>query len=142
MEQTVGGTGEPYQWSAQVMAVLLPQVLQPLWSRRKDMFIVKFDASGNTCGNTTSPSSISGTSGTAYPAFTVTIQNPTVTTPTPTIGSGEYLRPFAPSPPFRQTCYHHPTIHLISYQYQFIWFQVNWCADIQLRVSQIRCSQT
>lgn len=58
----------------------------------KDIFIVKFDAAGNTCGNTTSPAVTSGTSGTATnPAFTVVTQNPTVTTPTPTIGSGGIL---------------------------------------------------
>ncbi len=58
----------------------------------KDMFIVKFDPSGNTCGNTTSPSSSFGTSGTATnPTFSVVTQNPTVTSPTPTTGTGGIL---------------------------------------------------
>ncbi len=58
----------------------------------KDIFIVKFDTSGNTCGNTTAPFSSSGTSGTATsPTFTVVTQNPTVTTPTQTIGTGGIL---------------------------------------------------
>lgn len=58
----------------------------------KDIFIVKFDSSGNTCGNTTAPTSSFGTSGTATsPAFTVVTQNPTVTTPTPILGTGGTL---------------------------------------------------
>ena len=58
----------------------------------KDIFIVKFDPSGNTCGNTTSPSSSFSTSGTATsPTFSVVTQNPTVTSPTPTIGTGGIL---------------------------------------------------
>jgi len=58
----------------------------------KDIFVVKFDPSGNTCGNTTAPSSSSGTSGTATsPTFTVVIQNPAVTTPAQMLGSGGIL---------------------------------------------------
>jgi len=46
--------------------------------------IVKFDANGNTCGNTTSPTSVSGSGGTSYspPSSTVTNQTSTVTTVT------------------------------------------------------------
>jgi len=40
------------------------------------MYIVKLDGSGNTCGNSTSPASLSGTGG------TTTSQNSTVSTPT------------------------------------------------------------
>lgn len=58
----------------------------------KDMYIVKFDAAGNTCGNTTEPSGSSGASGTATsPAFTVVIQNPSATTASPILGSGGIL---------------------------------------------------
>src|SRR5206468_2642505 len=54
-----------------------------------DMYIVKLDASGNSCGNTTSPPSQSGTGGTVTtPNPTVTTPNPTVTTPTPIVSSG------------------------------------------------------
>ncbi len=58
----------------------------------KDIFIVKLDAGGNTCGNSTSPSSLYGVSGTSTsPTFSVVTQNPTVTSPTPTIGTGGIL---------------------------------------------------
>jgi hypothetical protein len=50
-----------------------------------DMYIVKFDAGGNTCGNSSSPSSLSGTGGTlGTPTPTVTSPTSTVTTPSPT----------------------------------------------------------
>ena len=58
----------------------------------KDFYIVKFDANGNTCGNTITPSTISGTIGTLVtPTTIVTTQNPTVTSPTPTSNSGGTL---------------------------------------------------
>ena len=54
-----------------------------------DMYIVKLDASGNTCGNSSSPSSISGTGGTTTsPTPTVITPTPTVTNPTPTTSTG------------------------------------------------------
>jgi hypothetical protein len=57
-----------------------------------DMYIVKFDASGNTCGNSTSPPSISGSGGTlGIPTSIVNSPTPTVTTPTPTTSSGGTL---------------------------------------------------
>ncbi len=75
-----------------------------------DFYIVKFDAGGNTCGNSTSPSSLTGISGTlSSPTPTVMTQNPTVTTPAYTTGTGgtltticSLLPPLAPnlvSPP-------------------------------------------
>lgn len=54
-----------------------------------DMYIVKLDASGKTCADTTSPPSQTGTGGTiASPTPTVTSPTPTVTTPSPTTGTG------------------------------------------------------
>ena len=52
------------------------------------MYIVKFDASGNTCGNFTSQSSSTGTGGTlGNPNSVTTTPNPIITTLNPTIGS-------------------------------------------------------
>jgi Secretion system C-terminal sorting domain/Domain of unknown function (DUF5122) beta-propeller len=54
-----------------------------------DMYIVKFDASGNTCADTTSPPGQSVTGGTiSSPTPTVTTPSPVVTTPSPTTGTG------------------------------------------------------
>lgn len=54
-----------------------------------DMYIVKFDASGNTCADTSSPPSQSGTGGTlGTPTTTITTPTPTVTTPSPASGTG------------------------------------------------------
>jgi hypothetical protein len=58
----------------------------------KDFYIVKFDANGNTCGNTFTPTTISGTIGTLVtPTTTETTQNPTVTSPTSTSNTGGTL---------------------------------------------------
>ena len=54
-----------------------------------DIYLVKLDANGNTCGNSSSPSSISGTGGTTNnPTSTVNSPTPTVITPTPSIATG------------------------------------------------------
>ncbi|MCX6166012.1 MAG: T9SS type A sorting domain-containing protein, partial [Ignavibacteriae bacterium] len=54
-----------------------------------DMYIVKFDEGWNTCGNTSSFASSSGTGGTTTsPTPTVTSPTLTVISPSPTIGSG------------------------------------------------------
>ncbi len=54
-----------------------------------DMYIVKFDASWNTCGNTNSPSSTVGTGGTlGSPTPIISQIDPTVTTPTPPTNIG------------------------------------------------------
>jgi hypothetical protein len=54
-----------------------------------DMYIVKFDANNNTCGNTTTPPSISGTGGTIdSPTCIVTNPTLTITTPTPMTSTG------------------------------------------------------
>ena len=93
--KTVGGTGDEQTLSVVSSndgGFIAAGFTTSFGSGGKDMFIVKFDASGNTCGNTTSPSVQSGTSGTATsPSFTVVTQNPTITTVTPTIGSGGIL---------------------------------------------------
>jgi uncharacterized delta-60 repeat protein len=54
-----------------------------------DVYIVKLDKSGNTCGNSTSPSSIIGTPGSieTSPTSIVTSPNPTLTTPSPIVVS-------------------------------------------------------
>ena len=53
-----------------------------------DAYIVKFDADWNTCGNTTTPASQSGTGGTlTTPTPSVTSPTPTVSSPTPTVSS-------------------------------------------------------
>ncbi len=105
----------------------------------KDMFIVKFDASGNTCGNTTSPSSISGTSGTATsPSFTVVTQNPTVTTPTPTIGSGGILTTIcSTAPPLPPNLLSPPnnTFNQLS-SIRFIWNKSIGAQTYRMQVSQ------
>jgi Secretion system C-terminal sorting domain/Domain of unknown function (DUF5122) beta-propeller len=57
-----------------------------------DMYIVKIDSLGNTCGNTFSPSTISGMGGTlGIPTSNVITQSPTVTTPASTSGTGGTL---------------------------------------------------
>lgn len=93
--KTVGGTGDEqalYVVNSNDGGFITAGYTASFGSGGKDIFIVKFDAAGNTCGNTTSPAVTSGTSGTATnPAFTVVTQNPTVTTPTPTLGSGGIL---------------------------------------------------
>ncbi len=57
-----------------------------------DIFIVKIDSLGNTCGNTTTPSTISGTGGTlGNPSTIVVNQSPTVNTPASISGTGGIL---------------------------------------------------
>jgi hypothetical protein len=64
-------------------------VTQSFGAGSYDMYIVKLDASGNTCGNSTSPTSSSSTGGTTTsPTSTVTSPPPTVISPTPTTGTG------------------------------------------------------
>jgi hypothetical protein len=54
-----------------------------------DMYIVKLDANGISCADTTTPPSQTGNGGTTgSPTPTITTPTPTVTTPTPTIGTG------------------------------------------------------
>jgi hypothetical protein len=58
----------------------------------KDIYIVKIDSLGNSCGNTYIPASISGTGGTlGNPNTTVITQNPTVTSPNYVLGTGGTL---------------------------------------------------
>lgn len=58
----------------------------------EDMYIVKLDGSGNTCGNFTSPSSISGSGGTlGTPASIVNSPTSTITTPSSTTSTGGTL---------------------------------------------------
>lgn len=106
--KTVGGTGDDQAISvidANDGGFIATGYTTSFGNGGKDIFIVKFDESGNTCGNTTSPVSSTGTSGTATsPTFTVVTQNPAVTTSAPTIGSGGILTTICitapPLPPF------------------------------------------
>ena len=52
------------------------------------MYIVKFDANWNTCGNTTTPTSSAGTGGTSSTGGITTSPTPTVPSPTSTTGTG------------------------------------------------------
>jgi hypothetical protein len=62
-----------------------------------DMYIVKIDSLGITCGNFSTPPTISGTGGTSgSPSTIVVTQNPTVTTPTCTTGTGGILTIICP----------------------------------------------
>ena len=103
-----------------------------------DMYIVKLDAGGNTCGNSTSPSSLSGISGTLSSQTPAVItQNPTVTTPTYTTGTGGILTTIcSPLPP--------PAPNLVSplngsyYQtstVRFTWYKSLYAATYRLQVA-------
>jgi hypothetical protein len=62
---------------------------QSFGAGEKDMYIVKLDASGNTCSNSTSPTSSSGTGGTLNsPTSTVTSPAPTITSPSLSFSNG------------------------------------------------------
>lgn len=106
--KTVGGTGDEQALSLVKTTdggFIAAGYTSSFGNGGKDIFVVKFDATGSTCGNTTTPSSSSGTSGTATnPTFTVITENPTITTPTPVLGTGGILTticgnlpPLAPS---------------------------------------------
>ncbi len=57
-----------------------------------DIYIVKLDASGNICGNTSSPSPTTGTGGTmGSPVSITTTPNPSVSPPSPSTGTGGTL---------------------------------------------------
>jgi hypothetical protein len=57
-----------------------------------DIYIVKLDAAGNTCGNTSSPLPSSGTGGTlGSPASITTSPTPSVSSPSPSTGTGGVL---------------------------------------------------
>jgi hypothetical protein len=62
------------------------------WSPLNVSYVSALAISGNSCGNTTTPSSISGTGGTlGSPTSTVTTPTPIVTSPTSTTGTGGTL---------------------------------------------------
>lgn len=61
-------------------------------SSPSDIYVVKLDANGNTCGNFTSPTAISGSGGTVTsPSLIVTNPSPTVTAPVPTTSTSGAL---------------------------------------------------
>lgn len=94
--KTIGGTGNDVAWSIILTAdggyALAGETGS--FGTGGDMFIVKLDAGGNTCGNSNSPSGISGTGGTTTsPTSTVTSLTPTVTPPASTTGTGGTVTP-------------------------------------------------
>ena len=106
--KTVGGTGDEQAQSVAKSTdggFVAAGYTSSFGTGGKDVFIVKFDTTGNTCGNTTSPSSSFSSSGTATnPTFSVVTQNPTITTPTYVTGTGGILTTICgntqpPSPP-------------------------------------------
>ena len=93
--KTVGGIGDDQAQSISKTndgGFVVAGYTESFGAGAKDIYIVKFDANGNTCGNSFTPSTISGTSGTLEtPSTIVTTQNPIVNSPTPTINSGGTL---------------------------------------------------
>jgi len=93
--KTVGGTGDEQAQSIIKTTdggFVVVGYTTSFGAGSKDYYIVKLDSAGNTCGNSTSPASITGTRGAATnPALTVINQNPVVTSPTPILGSGGVL---------------------------------------------------
>jgi hypothetical protein len=95
--RTVGGTGTDY--ASSIIQTTDGEYAAAGWTYSfgvgagyTDMYIVKLDASGNTCGNSTSPASISGAGGTSTnPSPIVTTPASTVTTPSPTTSTGGTL---------------------------------------------------
>lgn len=104
-----------------------------------DMYIVKFDSTGNTCGNFSTPSSLSGTGGTSvYQSPTVTSQNPTVTAPTPNIGSGGILTTIcSTAPPLLPNLVSPPnnSFNQLS-SVRFIWNKSTGAQTYRLQLSQ------
>ncbi len=140
--KTAGGTGEDQTLSIIKTSdggFLAAGYTESFGSGGKDMFIVKFDSAGNTCGNTTSPISTTGTSGTATsPTFTVTAQNPTVTTPDPVIGSGGILNSICSTlPPAQPTLVSPPnnSFNQLS-SVRFIWNKSIGASTYRLQVAQ------
>jgi hypothetical protein len=91
--RTIGGTGNDYAYSmvqTTDVGYLLAGHTTSFGSGNIDMYIVKLDAGGNTCGNSTSPVSIftNPTSAVNTPVPTVTNVNAGVTNSTPSTGSG------------------------------------------------------
>ena len=90
--KTVGGTGDDEAYSIIQTTdggYVVAGFTNSFGAGGYDMFIVKLDANGNTCANSTSPSSITGTGGNeTSPTSTITTPNPTVTSPSPTVSSG------------------------------------------------------
>jgi uncharacterized delta-60 repeat protein len=93
--RTVGGTGDDQAQSIMKTddgGFIVAGYTDSFGAGAKDFYIVKFDANGNTCGNTFTPTTISGTIGTLVtPTTTETTQNPTVTSPTSTSNTGGTL---------------------------------------------------
>ena len=81
--KAIGGTNNEFAYSiiqATDGGYAVAGYTQSFGAGNTDFYIVKLDASGNSCGNSISPNSTVTT-----PAATVTILTPTVTTPTPSV---------------------------------------------------------
>jgi len=89
--KTVGGTGydDGYSIIQTTDGGYVAAGSYSFGAGNSDFYIVKLDGSGNTCGNTTTPPSISGSGG-VLASQTSTVTSPTsiVTTPAPTVSSG------------------------------------------------------
>jgi Secretion system C-terminal sorting domain/Domain of unknown function (DUF5122) beta-propeller len=140
--KTVGGTGDEQALSivkANDGGFVAAGYTSSFGNGGKDIFIVKFDAAGNTCGNTTSPSSSSGTSGTATsPTFTVVTENPAVTTPNPILGTGGILTTICGNlPPLAPSLFSPPngSYNQLS-TVRFIWNKSLGTLTYRLQVSQ------
>jgi hypothetical protein len=90
--RTVGGTNTDYAFSIIQTTdggYALAGYTFSFGAGSYDMYIVTLDTSGNTCGNSTTPLSISGTGGTlGTPTSILNSPTSTVTTPTPTTNTG------------------------------------------------------
>ena len=93
--RTIGGTGDEFARSIIQTTdggYALTGETQSFGAGNNDMYVVKLDAAGNTCGNTFSPAPVTGTGGTlGYPASIINTPVPTVTTLTGTTGTGGTL---------------------------------------------------
>ncbi len=89
--RTIGGTGTDYAYSVMQAADggYIVAGTTNSFGLDYDIYIVKLDAAGNTCANSTSPASVTGNGGTATsPTPTVTTPGFIVTNTTPTFSSG------------------------------------------------------
>ncbi len=90
--KTVGGTGNDVAYSTKLTTdggFVVAGSSNSFGAGFLDMYIVKIDGSGNTCGNSFSPTSISGTGGTVgIPTFVTSSSTATIISPTSLISSG------------------------------------------------------
>jgi hypothetical protein len=90
--KTIGGTGNDVAYSIKQTTdggYIVAGSTNSFGAGNLDMYIVKIDGSGIICGNSFSPTSISGTGGTVdIPPFTTASSTPTIISPTSLISTG------------------------------------------------------